>query len=479
MIGALNGGANSQIANRQNIGTPQSEHQKHMSRPHSDSPHLRKPLNHFVVGERLKRRKPDPPGKRLFCQVPNVGAFLHGKPDSAELFIAQTDNRRRFQTGRDGFQPADDGRRCLAADLLIDDGPDQSGKLRRAILDTVWSDFLDQLAQHRIGRFEMKNCLSHTATRYFTRRTALGLLGAAPLALAQEQETTIKVDVDRVNILFSVRDKQNSFVNTLTKEDFEIREDAKVQEIKTFSRESDLPLTLGLLVDVSVSQGRLIDIERSAAAQFFRQVLRQKDVAFLISFGSDADLLQDITGSASTLERALRELHVSGAVGGGINPGPIPTTARGTILFDAVYLAATEKLQSEVGRKAVILITDGVDQGSRVKQSEAINSALKSDALIYSIYYVDPMFYGGFGGGGEGTLKKMSDETGGRLFHVDRKNSLESIFQQIQEEMRSQYAVSYSSTNPARDGGYRKLEIKTKSKDLKVQARKGYFAPSS
>jgi len=323
----------------------------------------------------------------------------------------------------------------------------------------------------------MKNCLSHTATRYFTRRTALGLLGSAPLALGQE--TTIKVDVDRVNILFSVRDKQNSFVNTLTKEDFEIREDAKVQEIKTFSRESDLPLTLGLLVDVSVSQGRLIDVERSAAAQFFRQVLRQKDVAFLISFGSDADLLQDVTGSASSLERALRELHVSGNATAGINPGPIPTTARGTIMFDAIYLAATEKLQSEVGRKAVILITDGVDQGSRVKQSEAINSALKSDALIYSIYYVDSMFYGGFGGGGEGTLKKMSDETGGRLFHVDRKNSLESIFQQIQEEMRSQYAVSYSSTNAARDGGYRKLEIKTKNKDLKVQARKGYFAPSS
>ncbi len=305
----------------------------------------------------------------------------------------------------------------------------------------------------------------------------MGLLGSAPFAHAQE--TTIKVDVERVNILFSVRDKKNAFVNTLAQSDFEIREDGHVQEIKTFSKESDLPLTLGLLVDVSVSQGRLIDIERSAAAQFFRQVLRQKDVAFLISFGSEAELLQDVTGSASSLERALRELHVSGNVSAGINPGPIPTTARGTILFDAVYLAATEKLQTEVGRKAIILITDGVDQGSRVKQIEAINSALKSDALIYSIYYADPMFYAGFGGGGEGALKKMSEETGGRLFHVDRKNSLESIFQEIQEEMRSQYAVSYSSTNASRDGGYRKLEIKPKSKDLKVQARKGYFAPSS
>lgn len=296
--------------------------------------------------------------------------------------------------------------------------------------------------------------------------------------IAQEPESIIRVDVDRVNVLFSVRDKQGAFVNTLTKEDIEVREDGKPQEIQTFSRETDLPLTLGLLIDVSVSQGRLIEDERMAATQFFRQVLRQKDLAFLISFGSEAELLQDSTGSSRVLERALDNLHVNGQPNIGINPGTIPQDPRGTILFDAVYLGATEKLKNEVGRKALILITDGVDQGSRTKQQEAIFAALKSDALIYGIYYVDPEFYGGYGGG-DGTLKKMAEETGGRLFHVSRKNTLDSIFKQIQDEMRSQYSLSYTSSNTVRDGSYRKLEIKAKPKDLKIQARKGYFAPSS
>lgn len=323
----------------------------------------------------------------------------------------------------------------------------------------------------------MTNRLSHTGNAYFTRRTALGWLTSVPVALAQD--TIIKVDVERVNVLFSVRDKSNAFVNTLTKDDLEVREDGKLQEIKTFTRETDLPLTLGLLIDVSVSQQRLIEIERSAAAQFFRQVMRQKDMAFLISFGSEAELLQDTTASPAALDRGLRDLRVSGPGYTG-NPGPVPSSSpRGTILYDAVYLGAGEKLKDEAGRKALILITDGVDQGSRVKETEAIRTALKADSLIYGIYYVDPMFYGGYGGGGEGTLRKMSDETGGRLFHVDRRNTLESIFKQIQDEMRSQYALSYSSSNPARDGGFRKLEIKAKNRDLKIQARKGYFAPSA
>lgn len=331
----------------------------------------------------------------------------------------------------------------------------------------------------------MTNSLTHRRTLYSTglsRRQwiATAGLGLPCLPLLGQDQAVIKVDVDRVNILFSVRDKNKAFVNTLTKEDIEVSEDGKPQEILTFARETNLPLTLGLLVDVSVSQGRLIEDERMAATQFFRQMLKQKDMAFLISFGSEAELLQDSTGSARALERALSELKMNGQPNVGINPGPIPqSNPRGTIMFDAVYLGASEKLQNEVGRKALILITDGVDQGSRVKQDEAIRSALRADTLIYSIYYVDPMFYGYGGGGGEGSLKKMADETGGRLFHVDRKNTLSSIFQQIQDEMRNQYAISYSSSNPARDGAFRKLELRAKGRDMKVQARKGYFAPSS
>lgn len=306
------------------------------------------------------------------------------------------------------------------------------------------------------------------------RRAFLAAL-AGGVASAQD---VIKVDVDLVNVLFSVRDKNNAYVNTLTKDDFEIREDTKLQEIRTFTRETDLPLTLGLLVDVSMSQSRLIEDERRAASLFFQEVLRQKDMAFLMSFGTEAELLQDSTNSAKTLQRALGELRLSGGgpVGTIINPGPIPQQARGTVLFDAVYLGAKEKLQGEVGRKALILITDGVDQGSRVKMTEAIQTAIRADALIYSVLYVDPA-YQMFGGSGDGDMRKMAEETGGRMFRVDRRNNLEAIFRQISEEMRSQYAISYSSSNPARDGAFRKLDIRAKNKDLKVQARKGYFAP--
>ena len=300
---------------------------------------------------------------------------------------------------------------------------------------------------------------------------------------AEDLPPTIKVDVELVNLLFSVRDKKNGLIANLTKENFSVKEDGKEQEIKYFARESDLPLTLGVLVDVSKSQENLIEIEKRAADQFFRQVLRQKDMAFLISFGAETELLQDLTNSPKLLRRGLDELRLN-AGAGGIHPGPVPTSSkpRGTLLHEAVYLAANEKLRREVGRKAIIVITDGVDQGSRVSVNEAIEAAHKSDAIIYSIYYVDYGFYrGGYfgGGGGDSVLKKMAEETGGRVFEVGRKNTLEDVFKQIQDEMRSQYSIAYASTNPNRDGAFRKLEIRTDNKDLKVQARKGYYAVKS
>jgi VWFA-related protein len=235
-------------------------------------------------------------------------------------------------------------------------------------------------------------------------------------------------------------------------------------------------------VDVSVSQEGLIEIERRAASQFFSQVLGKKDVAFLISFGAEAELLQDFTNSQRLLRAALDQLRLSASVGG-IHPGPMPTASkpRGTILFDAVYLAAGEKLRGEVGRKVIILLTDGVDQGSRVKLQEAMESAQKADAIIYSVYYSDPGFYRGRYGGfpfgmGDGDLRRMSEETGGREMKVDRRRPLEDIFKEIQTEMRSQYAIGYTPANPAKDGSFRRIEIRPRGKDLKVQARKGYYA---
>lgn len=327
--------------------------------------------------------------------------------------------------------------------------------------------------------------------RMMTRRTLLSLLGTSPLIMGQQQQKppakvdddlpVIKVDVDLVNVLFSVRDKKNALVGTCKKEDFTVVEEGKQQTIKVFARETDLPLTIGLLVDVSGSQERLIPEEKAAAGQFFQQVLRKKDMAFLISFGAEAELLQDLTGSPKLLREGLNQLRLNSGVGG-LHAGTIPNAKqRGTIMYDAVALAATEKLKAEVGRKAIVLITDGVDVGSTYTRQQAVEAAHKADTIIYSIYFVDNGGYGmrgmgGFGGGGDGDLKKMAEDTGGRFFSVGRNQSLSDIFVQIEEEMRSQYVIGYSSTNETRDGAFRKLEIRLADKNLKAQTRKGYYA---
>src|ERR1035438_10021012 len=188
-----------------------------------------------------------------------------------------------------------------------------------------------------------------------------------------DELSTIKVDVDVVSVLTSVRDKKGALIANLAKEDFTILEDGKAQPIKYFTRETDLPLTIGLLIDVSGSQRNLIQIERDAASQFFSQVLRKKDEAFLLAFGEEAELLQDYTNSPRLLTSAMRDLRVSSGVGG-LGPGPVPTVGgpRGTVLYDAVYLAAHEKLKNEVGRKVLVVITDGVDEGSRLPIKEAV-----------------------------------------------------------------------------------------------------------
>jgi len=297
--------------------------------------------------------------------------------------------------------------------------------------------------------------------------------------LASAQDQPIKVNVNLVNLLCTVHNKAGGLVGNLEKTDFTVFEDGKQQDIKYFTRETDLPLTIGLLVDVSASQERLIETERNAAHQFFTHVLRPKDEAFLISFGAEADLLQDYTSSPKLLQDGLNQLRLSVPVGG-LHPGPVPTmhNEAGTILYDAVYLAASEKLKTEVGRKAIVVITDGVDTGSKISRDKSIEAALKSDAIIYSIFYQDASAYGPFGGGGggKGELQRMSADTGGKVFDVDRRHTLDEAFREIQDEMRSQYSIGYTPTNARKDGTFRKIEIRVSAKDYKVQTRKGYYA---
>ena len=308
----------------------------------------------------------------------------------------------------------------------------------------------------------------------------LSILFVCALVIAAQDEP-IRVDVNLVSVLASVRGKSGGLLSNLQQSDFKIFEDGKEQAIKNFTRETDLPLTIGLLVDTSASQERLIDIEQRAASQFFTKVLRQKDEAFLIQFGAETELLQDSTNSPRLLQKGLQQLRLSVPIGG-LHPGPVPTAQNqaGTVLYDAVYLAANERLRKEVGRKASVMITDGVDTGSKTTRDKAIEAAQKADTIIYSIYYVDRGAYGfgGFGGGGngEGELRRMSSETGGQVFRVDRNHSLDDIFREIQDEMRSQYALTYQPPNPKRDGTYHKIDIRMSNKDYKVQARKGYYA---
>lgn len=337
------------------------------------------------------------------------------------------------------------------------------------------------MLKQSLGRIRHPYCTGMRTTLVFALATALAAQVQPTKPADQDLPAPIRVDVDIVNVLTSVRDKRGALISNLEKKDFTILEDGKPQDIKYFTKETDLPLTIGLLVDVSGSQRNLIEIERSAASQFFSQVLRKKDEAFLISFGEDCELLQDYTGSPRLLTEGLGRLQVNSGVGG-IGPGPVPTASqpRGTVLYDAVYLAANEKLKTEVGRKVIVIITDGVDQGSRLTINKAVEAAQKSDAVIYSIDYYDSGAYGfglSFGGGGgEGALRKMSDETGGRMYKVDRKHTLDQVFKELQDEMRSQYAIGYTPANDVKDGSYRKIDIKLSSKDLKPQARKGYYA---
>jgi VWFA-related protein len=320
--------------------------------------------------------------------------------------------------------------------------------------------------------------------------TALALLllvptmpsrGAAQSRPGQDEDlgAAIKVDVDVVSLYCTVHNKQNGLIASLTRNDFDLAEDAKPQTIKYFSKETNIPLTIGMLIDVSGSQATMIDPERQAGSQFFSNVLKNKDVAFLISFGADSELLQDITGTPRLLQRGLGQLKLNTGYSGPTS-GPVPTMnhQRGTVMYDAVYLAANDILAHESGRKAIILITDGEDEGSKLSMKAAIEAAQKADSIIYGILYVDRRFYGGFniGYSGESVLKQMSEETGGRLFTVGGKNTLESIFQQIEEEMRTQYLIGYTPTNPNKDGSFRKIDLKTHDKDQKVQVRKGYYA---
>ncbi len=312
----------------------------------------------------------------------------------------------------------------------------------------------------------------------------------APAQPADDQSVaTFKLEVNLVNLFFSVKDKNGELVPHLTKDDCTVSEDKVPQKLKTFVAETNQPLTLGILLDTSGSQERVLPLEQEAGGRFLQQVLRQKDEAFLLSFDVDVDMLQDFTNSARLLSRAMDKAEINTAGGNGaggvpgLGGGPVPVSGspKGTLLYDAVYLASNEKLNQETGRKAMIILTDGEDQGSRIKINDAVAAAQKSNAIIYVILIADTGFYGNFsfGYGGYSAAKKLAEETGGRVINVGNNGKkLEDAFQQIQDELRTQYVASYTPSNAKLDGTFRHIGVECRGDGLKVQVRKGYFAPS-
>ena len=249
-----------------------------------------------------------------------------------------------------------------------------------------------------------------------------------------------------------------------------------------------MPLTLGILIDSSGSQLRVLDMEKEVGGAFLKQILTDKDLAYVMDFDIDAELLQDYTRDVHRLQAALNKVKINTGYTTGPLPGagggPVPTAPgamRGTVLFDAVYLSAHDMLAKEVGRKAMILLTDGQDEGSRLKIQDAIEAAQKADAIVYVLLCADRGFYFSQGAyyEGEGDMRKLTEQTGGRVINVGNKfDKLREAFDQIATELRSQYNIGYTPTNTKLDGGYRKLQIKNKQ-DYKIQARAGYYAMRS
>jgi VWFA-related protein len=343
------------------------------------------------------------------------------------------------------------------------------------------------------------------------------LAGSRRLSAWQQQEKAqFSTGVNVVNVLVSVHDKEGQTVKGLTVNDFKLDEDGHPQIIRYFAQQFDLPLTLGLLINTSGSQRRVLDQERRASYQFFEHVLREdKDKAFVIHFDRQVELLQDLTSSRKDLENALQDLNsrpqLNRRAQGSADPDPqnsggsYPPQGRGrgaggTALYDAVLLASDELMKKQQGRKSLVLLSDGVDNGSKVSLSSAIESAQRADTSVYSIRFADedagsqfqnsPFGMGRRGGMGRGRmpqqsrpdgkkiLQQISRETGGEYFDVTKKMPLEMIYDRIEQDLRNQYDLGYTSDQTG-GSSYRKIHVTTTSKNATVQARDGYYPAAS
>ena len=369
-----------------------------------------------------------------------------------------------------------------------------------------------------------------------------GTAAQAPVATAAEQtpastSPTLSVDARLVNIPVVVHDKKGALVQNLAKDNFVLQIDGKPQSIRYFNLDTDLPLTLGLLVDVSLSQRDAIDEERTASFAFLDDSISSRDKAFIVQFARQTDLLQDVTGSKPRLQAGLKQLETPASGGdadntsssSGSNSGDSSTRTRraGTTLYDALFLASDELMAKQTGRKAIIILSDGVDSGSKESLASSIEAAQRADTIVYAIYFKGRETSGGFnqnqgrqggggypggrgggggypgggggypggrgGGGGQGRqpeglptnidgkkiLQRMADETGGSLFEVSKKETVADIYKQIAQELRAQYRLGYTPDKETASDGYHRIVLtltKSSPRDLFIQTRDGYYS---
>jgi VWFA-related protein len=312
--------------------------------------------------------------------------------------------------------------------------------------------------------------VSESAGR-FSRRSFL--LGAAALPVLAQDDATFSIGVNVTNVLATVRDKSGHVINDLTQDDFALDEDGRPQQIRYFAAQADLPLTIGLLVDISGSQTDVVGEERRTSFQFLDQVLREgQDRAFVFRFYRKAEMLLYLNESRAELGAALNHL------------GDPKDGRDGTALHDTIKIASGAIMSKQQGRKALIVLSDGVDTGSSTPMAAAIASAQQADTMIYCLGFFEEGGGGGYGRGGgfgggkagEDVLKELAKQTGGGYFEISSKQNAEKAFRQIEDELRNQYNLGYKSdgTRP----GFRKIHVavnRKDSKDLRVQTRAGYW----
>jgi VWFA-related protein len=294
-----------------------------------------------------------------------------------------------------------------------------------------------------------------------------------------QDDQAIKLGAQLVTVPFNVTDKKNRYINDLKKEDIEVLEDGKPQDIFSFERQTDLPITIAMLIDISGSQEYTLPEEKAAGQRFFRRVLRpKKDLGAVVTFQNESVLVQDLTSDVEKLHRALDDVRIDAmtSLGGqrGTTPPINPNGAGSTSMYDSIYSVSTDLLRREAGRRVIILVTDGEDTSSSVKLRECIERTWRSEIIVYAIGIGGPM------GVDTGTLKKIAAETGGRAFFPRNESDLDTAYAQIDEDLRSQYITAYTPANGVRDGSFRIIQVRVKNqKDLNVRFRRGYYAPKA